>query len=146
MAWIETFAGQELGKQSKIKEDKMKPINHMRGATLITILVMALLVIFACVIVIRLVPPYLSNYGVQDALKELAATPDADHFSVPKLKDSLSRKLQASYVKGVTADNLEIIKVDKQVTLKMKYESRVHLLGNIDAVLMFDNEEVVGGK
>jgi hypothetical protein len=54
--------------------------------------------------------------------------------------------LQASYVKGVTPDNLEVIKVDDQVTLKIKYEARVHIMGNIDAILMFDNEEVVGAK
>lgn len=137
-------AGQELVMQLTIKEDKMKSIQKMKGATLLGILIIALLVIFVSVIVIRLFPSYMGNYEVKDALKSLAATPDVAQLSRPQMRDLLSRKLHASYVKGVTAENLEVIKGDNnQLILKMKYESRVHLMGNVDAVMSFDNEEVL---
>jgi hypothetical protein len=38
---------------------------------------------------------------------------------------------------------LVLDKKDGKTTLSLKYEVRVHLIANIDAVLMFDEEAVV---
>ncbi|MBI2790864.1 MAG: DUF4845 domain-containing protein [Gammaproteobacteria bacterium] len=123
---------------------RAKTKKSMRGVTVINMLVVAIVIVFAVVIAINLIPPYLHNFAVKDAIEELAKNPDAKNMTKAKIKDLLSRKLQVNYIKDVSPDALVLEKKDGKTILTLKYEVRVHLIGNIDAVLMFNEEAVVG--
>ncbi len=113
----------------------------MRGFSVLGLLSIAIIVVFVVVISMHLIPPYLHNFAIKDALEDLAKNPDISTFSKAKIKDLLSRKMQVNYVSEISPDALVIDKKDGKVTsLGLKYESRVRLIGNIDAVVMFDEQ------
>ncbi len=111
----------------------------MRGITVLNLLVIAIILVFAVVISMHLIPPYLHNFAIKDALEDLAQNPDLSTFTKAKVKDLLARKLQVNYISEISPEALVIDKKDGKVTsLGLKYETRVRLIGNIDAVVMFD--------
>ncbi len=120
---------------------KTASMKSMRGITVLNLLVIAIIIVFAVVISMHLIPPYLHNFAIKDALEELAQNPDLSTFSKAKVKDLLARKLQVNYISDISPYSLMITKKDSKVTsLGLKYEVRVRLIGNIDAVVMFDEQ------
>ncbi|MBS0286141.1 MAG: DUF4845 domain-containing protein [Proteobacteria bacterium] len=119
-------------------------MKKMRGVTVINLMIAAIVIVFTIAIAVNLVPPYMHNYAIKDALNELAANPDITQMSKTKLRDLFVRKLQVNYITNVSPDALVIVKKEGATYLSMKYEVRVHLIANIDAVILFDEEAKVG--
>ncbi|MBS0289886.1 MAG: DUF4845 domain-containing protein [Proteobacteria bacterium] len=119
----------------------MMKIHSMRGFSILSLIIIALLVIICTIITIRLVPPYMHYFAVKDAMEQMAADPNVAQMSPLKLKDTFSRKLEVNYITSVSPEALVIEKQNnKPEALTIKYEERVHLIANIDAVLTFENE------
>lgn len=125
---------------------RAKSKHSMQGVTVLNLLIAAIIIVFAVTIAIRLVPPYLNSFAVRDAIKEMALDPNLPTYTKAKMKDMFTRKLQVNYITNVAPETLVLTKKDNSSYLTMKYEVRVHLIGNMDAVLMFDEEEKVGGQ
>lgn len=123
---------------------KTTSMHKMRGITMLSLLMAAIVIVFTIAIAVNLVPPYLHNAAIKDALAELAANPDVTQMSKAKLRDLFVRKLQVNYITNISPDALVINKKEGALYLSMKYEVRVHLIANIDAVIMFDEEAKVG--
>ncbi len=118
----------------------MSAKKNMRGFSIINLLIVAIVIVFAITISVNLVPPYLHDYAIQDAMDDLAADPDLTQMSKAKMHDLFVRKLQVNYISNVSPDALVISKKGDNTYLSLKYEVRTHLIANIDAVLMFEHE------
>ena len=91
---------------------------------------------FAAVIVVtglRLMPVYLEYFTVKTTLENVAA-----EAGVGK-KNRISRRFQVNDVDSVTIDDLAI-EIDNagEATFRINYERRTKLIGNLDAVAVFD--------
>jgi len=113
---------------------------NMRGVSVISLLIVAIVIVFAVTISVNLVPPYLQHYAVKGVLKDLATNPELAQMTKAKLRDLFIRKLQVNYITNVNPEALVIDKKADDTYLALKYEVRVHLISNIDAVFMFDDE------
>lgn len=111
-------------------------ISKHRGMTLIGFLIVLSAALFVAYIAMKLVPIYLNHYSVVSSMKSLAAEPDAANMSEARLRDMLSRKFMTSYVKHVTARDIEIVR-GTGVEIVAEYEVREDLIGNLDAVVTF---------
>jgi Tfp pilus assembly major pilin PilA len=111
-------------------------ISKQRGMTLIGFLIVLAGALFVAYIAMKLVPIYLNHYSVVSSMKSLAAEPDAANMSEARLRDLLSRKFSTSYVKHVTARDIEIVR-STGVEVVAEYEVREDLIGNLDAVVTF---------
>lgn len=121
-------------------------VSRMKGATILGILFIVVVIVFGALILIRIVPPYIDYYQVKDSLDMLAKDPATPQMSKGKIREMFSRRLQVNNIKGIDPNQLEIENKNKQSWLMLKYETRVHILGNVDVVLMFDNQVMVGEK
>ena len=111
-------------------------IYKQRGMTLIGFLIVLSAALFVAYIAMKLVPIYLNHYSVVSSMKSLAAEPDASDMSEARLRDLLSRKFSTSYVKHITARDIEIVR-STGVEVVAEYEVREDLIGNLDAVITF---------
>jgi len=111
-------------------------ISKQRGLTLIGFLIVLAAALFVAYIAMKLVPIYLNHYSVVSSMKSLAAEPDAANMSEGRLRDLLSRKFSTSYVKHVTARDIEIVR-GTGIEVVAEYEVREDLIGNLDAVITF---------
>lgn len=97
---------------------------------------------FAAVIVVaglRLIPVYVEYYTVKSALHSVAAEQGVGVKSKRYIWDQLQKRLYVNDVKSVSIEDLSI-EVDNsgQAIFHINYERRTKLVGNLDAVAVFE--------
>mgnify|MGYP000425973786 FL=1 len=112
--------------------------NKQQGLSALGILVLLAVVGFFLTIATRIGPLYLDNSFVDAALQSLADEP------IHKMSDGkIRRKLQAAFtvnaVRDVNVKDTVIERKKTATTVSLDYERRVHLLANVDVVVVFKN-------
>lgn len=118
----------------------MKKSHRSKGITLLGMLTAVLLVCFGVMLVVKMLPPYMQNFAVKDAMKDIANEPNVAQMSKGKIKDKLERRLQVEGINSAITNNIVIDKQDGKLQMMLKYENRVPVFGNIDFVFKFDEQ------
>jgi hypothetical protein len=120
----------------------MSQPGYQGGVTLVSSLVALIGIGVASLVAIRLVPVYIEAYEVGSILQ----TMEAD----PALKSSTRGEVRATFEKRLNINNINYVNDDLKVNeiagglqLIVNYQSRVHLLGNLDAVASFHKEAMI---
>lgn len=118
----------------------MKRTNHrQQGLSLLTFLFALGFIGFFVIIGMKIVPMYTEYYSVTQVLEELETAPGLSGQSNYAIKSSLFKRLQVNYVRSVKGENIRIIRKDG-VRVRITYEIRKSLIGNLDVVGTFDRE------
>ena len=126
-----------------MKKLKKLHFKSMRGITLIGLLLIAIVVIFVAIIGMSLVSPYIENMEVKNSLELLAKEDNIKQVTNGKIKELFTRRMQVNSISHITSDNLIIEKKEGKTWLIVNYETRVHVIGNIDAVIKFNNQAML---
>lgn len=122
----------------------MRNSQRQQGMTLLGFVIVLMVVAFFAFLVIRLFPVYSEYYAVTRALKALTVEPGLANSSIPKIRNSLDRKLYISYAKNFAAKDAKITRApDGGYNVRAFYEVRGDLLYNIDFVATFDKSVLV---
>lgn len=124
----------------------MRLRHHQNGASALAVLVIVGLFSFFLMCGMRLLPAYMDGMSVRGVLEGLAE----NKALVAQPLSETRKRLQGSYLTNqIEVINVKdvIIKRDKgNIMVDASYESRVHLFSNIDAVVVFDDLQVVISK
>ena len=113
---------------------------HQRGLTLVG-LVSLLLVFGLCVIIgAKFAPVYFESYKVGKTLESLNSDQDFGKRSDAELIAILQKRLAINDVKHVGKEQISVSVTDHVTHVRIAYEVRVHLLGNMDVVTSFDKQ------
>lgn len=122
----------------------MKTSHHQQGMTLIGFVIVLIVVAIFAFMIIRLFPVYSEYYAVTRALKALTVEPGLGNASIPKIRESLDRKLYISYAKNFNAKQAKITKAPEGgYNVRAYYEVRGDLVYNLDFVATFDTAVLV---
>ena len=119
-----------------------------KGMTYLGMLILMIVIAFAAIIVIKVVPLYLENYKVESSLKSLAQDPKVKGavISPREIVDMLHKRLMVNDVDHVTPDDISVTKEGGKTVIAIDYEARVSLFMNLDVVARFpDNRVELGG-
>ena len=108
------------------------------GMTLMSFLVVLAVVGFAAYIGMKLFPMYQEYYSVRSAAKGLASEPGVGDMEPSKTQDLFFRRLYINYSENVKPANVKIERIDSGWNMKVNYEVRRPLVGNLDVVGVFD--------
>ena len=88
---------------------------------------------------LRLTPVYLEYFTVKTTLESVAAEAGVSKKSKAYVWDRLARRFQINDVRSVSIDDLAI-EIDNSgaATFHINYERRTKLVGNLDAVAVFE--------
>jgi hypothetical protein len=111
---------------------------RQRGVSMIGGLLMLIVVCFVALMVIRIVPIYVSYFTVKSALEGLQHDPASRQMSVAELYSTLQKRFDIGYVSVVDARRVKIRQQGRERTLSLAYEDRRTLIGNLDIVASFD--------
>ena len=118
-------------------------IRKQNGLTLVGFAIVLVLVVFFAYVGMRIVPLYLEYNAVVSTLNQLQKKPGAAQMSPEKIKRNISNSLWVSY----SANNVkrEHIKITRSngIRVRIAYEVRRPLLGNIDLILSFDRSVIL---
>lgn len=113
------------------------------GITLIGFLTVLAVVGFAAYIAMRLFPMYQEYYSVRSAMKGLANEPGVADMDPARLQDLLFRRLDINYSTSLKPQNVKIERVEGGWVMKVDYEVRRPLVGNLDVVGKFDASQAL---
>ncbi len=111
---------------------------RQRGVSMIGGLLMLIVVCFVALMVIRIVPIYVSYFTVKSTLEALQQDPASRQMSVAELYNTLQKRFEIGYVSVVDARRVKIRQQGRERILSLAYEDRRTLIGNLDIVASFD--------
>lgn len=93
------------------------------------------------VVGLRLMPIYLEYFTVKTTLENVAAEAGVSKKSKRYIWDRIEKRFEVNDVTGIKIDNLTIeIDNNNMATLRIAYEKRSKLIGNLDVVAVFDTQ------
>jgi len=114
-------------------------IKKQQGMSMLGILVTVMLVVSAMLLSMKLVPVYINDYAIGNAVASLQD--DAELYSRRKteIRSIIRRKLAADYTDDLSDDAITIEKNKGTITIDVAYESRISVVANIDLVVSFSH-------
>lgn len=111
--------------------------DKQRGMTLIGWLMLLAILGFATLIALRLAPGYMEYLTVKQVVEQVynQATPES---TPAQIRADIQRRFTVNDVKAVHSRDIEVRRQDGQLSIHLAYEFRTHVMGNVDAVLVFD--------
>ena len=114
-------------------------IRKQNGLSIIGFLMVLSLVIFFAYIGMRIVPIYLEYYSVVSAMNGVAAERGSAQLPPQEIRLRILNRLYVSYASGdnVQESDIKILRRNG-VAIRIAYEVRKPLIGNLDVVAKFD--------
>jgi len=116
---------------------------NQSGITLTSFLVVLIVVGFAAFIAMRLFPMYQEYYSVKSALKGLSNEAGVSDMDPARIQDLFFRRLYINYSENVKPAHVKIERMDGGWNMKVSYEVRRPLVGNLDVVGKFDTAQAL---
>lgn len=111
--------------------------SRQRGLSLIGFLIVVLLVGVFALVAMRLFPIYSEYYNVVGSMESLKSQPGVATKSPDEIKNLFFRRLYVNYVENVERKNV-LVSRDGGLHIRVKYEVRRPMVGNLDVVASFD--------
>jgi len=113
------------------------------GLTLLGFLMVLVLVLFFSYVGMRIIPLYLEYHALINAMEQLENDPGAKALSPAAIKNRLINSLWVNYATdNIKREHMRITRSDG-VRVRVAYEVRRPMLGNVDVILTFDRTVVL---
>lgn len=120
----------------------MTMIKSQRGWTIWSLLGVGFLVVAGALLFMKLMPVYLDNYKIKEAMASLAEDPRAADWNKRQIISEMTNILYIDYGHDIV-DLDKALSVEKENELKyirVEYEVVVPLVYNVSALVDFNNE------
>lgn len=119
----------------------MKLIGSQRGLSSVGWLLILSIAGFFLLLTTKIGPYYLTNMGIRSAMKSMAQNnPLLADMENSEIRSKLSSSLTINSVRGHAVRDFKIVRLKDRVLINHEYEARVHILGNVEAVMSFKNQ------
>lgn len=102
---------------------------------------------FGATVAVSVVPVYVDNGTVASALQSVQESysgRDIQEISDIEIRKKLNNYFQVNMVPREIEQSVYIVRDKDEVKLAVDYEIRKHLMGNVDLVMVFENEVILG--
>lgn len=118
-----------------------------KGMTLIGWLCMMALIGFFAILVIKMWPIYFESFGVKRAVSKLPTVPEISTMTDAQIWRVIEKQFTVDGVNHAKKENFELERTEEgNLIARVKYEVRVNILFNVDAVVWFNEEAVLPQK
>lgn len=122
----------------------MKLRSQQTGATLWSMISISVLVIFFALLLIKLIPPYLSDMKVRAALDSIERQAKGSTMSNAQIMISLEKRFDIDSITHVNLrEDVVIEREGRMKIVRIAYEAQIPLAFNISALLEFDHSAEV---
>ncbi len=116
---------------------KTMKIHKQKGLSIIGFIIVLAMVVFVSFLGMRIVPLYMEYYSVVSALNGVASERGSANLSPYDIKVKILNRLYVSYSENVKESHIKITR-GNGVNLRVKYEVRTPIMGNLDVIARFD--------
>jgi Domain of unknown function (DUF4845) len=116
----------------------MRSLTRQNGMTGIGWLIVLGLIGFFALLTLKMVPSYLEFYKVVATLDSI--TEESGFNSPAEIRSLLDRRFNISYVNTILPKDVIIKSAGQNYSVRAKYDSKVHLFGNVSVLMAFDKQ------
>lgn len=95
---------------------------------------------------IKIGPAYIDDITIQEALESLEGTEGLEQMGPAQVRTLINKRLSVNNVRGFDAKNITVEKSGEFVVIKVDYEVRNNIIGNVDSIVHFQHEYELEGK
>ncbi|MFZ1547423.1 MAG: DUF4845 domain-containing protein, partial [Candidatus Nitrotoga sp.] len=112
--------------------------NRQRGVSLSGLLIWAVILIFAAIGGMKIVPAYIQDTEIKNILFTIANDPEMQGAQPKSIRESFSKRAMMNNINVVTAEDIEIVKDARGLSLSISYQAKIPLAGNASLLLEFN--------
>lgn len=109
-----------------------------RGLSFSGFLFGAVILVLVSITGLKLIPAYMQNSQIENLFTAIANDPEMQNANVRDIKMSFSKRASIDDIGAITADDIEIVKEDGQLTLSASYSVKIPLVANVSLFLDFN--------
>jgi hypothetical protein len=112
-------------------------MHKQQGVTMIGILFIGILVVFAALVAMRMIPAYIEYASINKVLSAMANDPDLKSMSVKDVRASFNRRASIDNISAVKGEDLEISKDGGETVVEASYSVKKPIVGNVSVCMDF---------
>lgn len=116
------------------------PKKNQYGLTMISWLVIIVFLLFQAVIAMNVIPVYITDSSVKNVMQTLPSDPKTHGLSPRELKAVVAKRLSINSIYDVNAEHISVKKGRGVNIVKIEYEPRGKLIGNLEYIVSFKHE------
>ena len=129
--------------KSELRFSNMISRNKQSGMTMISMMVIIVFLLFQAVIAMNVIPVYLTDSTVKNIMEGMSTDPKAMKASKLELKAMVAKRLRMNNIYSIESDKYTVKKSRDGYVIKMEYEPRGKLIGDLDYIVSFKHEAMV---
>lgn len=112
-------------------------MRKQKGATLIGMLFVGILIVFAAIVVMKIVPAYIEYFSIKKVFSAMAADPAMKDAKPSEVRESYARRSGIDNITAVKPEDLDISRTDGKLVVSAKYRVEKPLFGNVGLYIDF---------
>ncbi len=118
-------------------------IQRQAGMTLIGFVLLLGMLLFAAYVGMKIVPAYIDYFSIVNAMEAVAAEPGIAGRPPREIQQKLYNRLYINYADDLDRDSVRVLRARDSVVLRVEYEVREALFGNLDVCIAFKKSVVL---
>lgn len=111
---------------------------RQRGIGISGLLVWLMLIIFAAIGAMKLIPAYIQDAEIRGILQTIARDPGMQSAPVKNIRDSFGKRAMMNNISVVNENDIDIVKDSSGLTLSASYQMKIPLAANASLLLEFN--------
>ncbi len=111
---------------------------RQRGVSLSGLLIWVMVLIFAGIGAMKLIPAYIQNAEIKGILHIIAHDPEMQSAPARSIRESFGKRAMMNNIKVVTAEDIDIVKNSGGLSLSVSYSMKIPLAGNASLLIEFN--------
>lgn len=123
----------------------MYTLSKQRGMSIPGMLAVAAMVGFFAMCIIRMAPHYFEYLSIREIVESVAADYKREENTIADIRRRIDTMFNTNQIYDLQPKDVEVFHKDGRTWIDARYEARVPLMGNISAVMTFDDLEIEAG-
>ena len=113
-------------------------VNRQRGVSLSGLLVWSVILIIAAIGGMKVIPAYVQDAEIKSILSTIVNASEMQGAQSKDIRESFSKRAMMNNINVVTANDIEIVKDARGLSLSVSYQVKIPLVGNASLLLEFN--------
>ena len=119
-------------------------MQKQKGATLIGMLLVGIMIVFTAIVVMKIVPAYIEYFSIKKVFGAMAVDPAMKDATNDEVRLSYARRSGIDNITAVKPDDLDISRANGQLVVSAKYRVDKPLFGNLGVYMDFSASTAPG--
>lgn len=111
---------------------------RQRGVTFSGLLIWLIVLIFAAIGAMKLIPAYIQDAEIRDIFHTIARDPEMQGAPVKNIRDSFGKRAMMNNISIINENDIDVVKDSNGLTLSVSYEVKIPLAANASLILEFN--------